>query len=224
MSRISNLLLSALCWVATLVSSGNAQEPPTNGVFSFINCANLPSVITLKVDGKPYGPDGYKPGAYSLGGPLSPGSRNFTLEAEGAKPITQTIVISPGASALCIGYTITKDKADGIKETLLQMTQIPDKPKQAGFRFTGIYVSEQPSCRVFINRVPVDLPSMKLTPLDSKQNIRVSTVPPAPTDAPYKQTRDNVQFSPEEHGDYLVVIYDDSEGKQKFELVYNTKE
>lgn len=216
-------LVSCLVLLAT-PSVAQAQPAPVYGGFSFINCTRLLGTLMLKVDGSPYRPAGYLPGAYSQGGQLAVGSHSFSLENEGATTIAQSVTMAPGDSVLCIGYTIEKTKADGRVETFLKLMQLADKPKSSGFHYTGLYVSEKPSCTLYINKQPIEFPSMKLVAIDAEHSLRVSSTPPDPRVDERLQAPGNLKFNPAENGDYLLVIFDGPDGKPKFCLPYHTKD
>lgn len=217
MRTISKQLLFLLgIALVPLVADGQETPPPAakTGFVRFVH-AVAPGTggLTVKVDGTNLNPDGYSLGDVTGGVPLKPGSHEVTIRREGTKEGTTRVNVAVNETTILIPFAERVPASDTEPAhwaiRVLRLKQLePESERSATF----VSVSGTPEIKVDMRD-----PEGNWSPVYVKRL--------AIAQAPIKYPRGYVPIKfgdiklesipVGEIGNYVVLLYDDEEGKTK---------
>ena len=206
-------LFSALIYITGIVF---AQEPAApSKPYGFIRLANAvaPGVGTVKleVDGGVINPAGYKLGDVTGGIRLKPGSHTVTISREGTKAGKTQVNIALNHTPILIPFAERVPASDTQPaHWAIRILRLKQLEPESGLIGSFLSVSQVPELQVDVRD-----PAGKWTPVYVKR----LTVAQAPLLYPrgYVPIRHNNQdlepIPVSDHGSYVVLLYDDADGK-----------
>lgn len=205
-------LLSLLAFGAGSLS---AQKNPAVNPTGFIRVVNAVASGTgpmnVLIDGEDARPKGYKLGDATGGIGLPPGSHKFTFKREGVKEGTTTVALEKGQTVTLIPYAERIPASDQEPAHFeMRVLRLKQKQVDAGRTATFVSVSANPEVKVELSsedgkwaNVFVKRLMIAETPLKYSQGY-----------APAKVAGEPIEAIPiGGPGNYVVILYDDTEGK-----------
>lgn len=197
-----------------LVATAQAEKEIQNG---FIRLANSLSAgteaLTLEIDGKNVNPDGYIPGDYTGGIKVPVGNRSIKISREGTEPGITKINVLPNETTIVIPFA-EKVPATDAKPAFwaIRILRLKQRDTEKGLGATFISVCQNPEVKIEMRD-----PNGNWNPYYVKR----LAVTQAPILSPrgYVSLRstegrlDSISLSTE--GNYVVLLYDDENGKLK---------
>jgi hypothetical protein len=211
MKTIFNLILI----LATTAIALSAQEEPTGGPMGFIRVVNAVAKgigpMNVLFDGEDMRPKGYKLGDATGGIGLKPGNHKITIKREGVKEGFTSTTLEKNQTVTLIPFAELVPASDQVpKHYKVQILRLKQKNVESGRTATFVSVSANPELKVelmeengnwatvFVKRL-----SISETPLNFSQAF-----------APVKVNGEKINPIPiGSEGNYVVVLFDDAEGK-----------
>jgi hypothetical protein len=212
MKIISNALAVGLFGLL-LSATGHAEEKAAKkGFVRLVNAvAAGTGILEMKVDSTPLNPKGYNFGDVTGGVPLGLGSHEITIKREGVKEGKTKIVVGPDETTILIPFAEMVPASDTEpahwEVRVLRLKQLePESERSATF----VSVSQHPELRVDIadpdgkwNMVTVKRLAVTQAPIHYPRGY-----------VPLKLNDEKLEPIPvSEMGNYVVLLYDDIDGK-----------
>jgi hypothetical protein len=215
MKTISNTLIAAALYAASAFSTAIAQEgPPQVGFVRIVNAvAQGEGKAAILIDGEDIFPKGYDLGQRTGGFGLKAGIHTITIRKNGVEPGTTKITLQTGETLTLIGFG---EKAPAKKEGappvwVTKILRLKQSDPERGFRMTLISVCDK-------EEVAIKAAAQGKGAIESACVKRLTT-----TSVDLGRNRGEVlvkageemvtTVSPEDPGNYVVVLYQDPEGK-----------
>jgi hypothetical protein len=205
---------STLCVLAASIPLLLAQKPssPPTGFIRVVNGVALGTGnVNVTIDGQDMRPKGYKLGDATGGMGLSAGSHKVTIKKEGVKEGSTTVELEKDQTVTLIPFAEKVPATDQVPgHYKIQILRLKQKEVESGRTASFVSVSANPeikvelqdetgkSATVFVKRL-----SVAETPLNYSQGYAPAKV----NGAPIKPIPIGGV------GNYVVVLYDDAEGK-----------
>lgn len=212
MKMISNIILSAVCLTGMSVSAQQMQ--PEIGFLRMVHSvAHGTGRATMWVDGENIFPQGYELGQRTGGLGLKAGSHKITIKKDGVEAGTTQITLKAGETLTLIGFSEKQHPAhDGAPPVWkIRILRLKQSEPERGFRMSLVSVCDQDEVEIqaaiqgknAVDRITVKKLSLTLVDLGRTRgevlikqgNTMVTTV------------------SPEDQGNYVVVLYQNQQGK-----------
>jgi hypothetical protein len=214
-SKFPRLLIFLTAGLLTGVASVSAQEPETK--FGYVRLvealAQGTGPVTLTIDGKNKNPDGYTLGDVTGGIGLKPGAHAVTIKREGVKDGTTTVNVVKDETTTLIPFA-EKIPASDDKPAHWEIRILRLKQKEAQSERGAIFVSvsQEPEVRVELgtpdgNWVPGIVKRLTTTEMEVKEANGYVPLKVNGVKLPSMEVASK--------GNYVVVIYEDADGKIK---------
>ena len=197
---------------AALGLTAGAQEVPKNG---FIRLANGvgPGVglLTMEVEGKSANDKGYKLGDVTGGISLPPGNRTIKFFREGVKEGTTRVNVSPNETTTLVPFAEMVPATDEVPAHWeMRILKLKQKDPQAERSATFVSVSKRPEIKVEMRDPEGKWSSIYVKRLATSQ----APILYPRGYVPLKTAEgDLVSIPVSSAGNYVVLLYDDGEGK-----------
>lgn len=190
------------------------EKPPKTGFIRLVNAvAAGTGKLDVKVDGESLNPDGYDMGNVTGGVSVKPGSRKVTISREGNKPGTTTVIVNINETTILIPFAEKVPASDTepahFEIRVLRLKQLePESDRSATF----VSVSQTPELKVQMRE-----PGGKW----SEVTVKRLAITQAPIRyprgyAPLKLGDEKIEsITVADPGNYVVLLYDDQDGKTK---------
>jgi hypothetical protein len=225
MKTISNTIMTAVLLAASCISPASAQQGQPEVGFVRIVHAVAPGEgkVNILIDGEDIFPKGYDLGQRTGGLGIKAGTHKITLKKEGVESGTTQVTLKTGETLTLIGFA-EKVPAKEVGDPPVWKTKIlrlKQSDPERGFRMTLVSVCDQ------------DEVSIKAA-VQGKKTIESASVKRlATTSVDLGRSRGEVlvkagdeivtTVSPEDPGNYVVVLYQDSDGRIKALSFYDPK-
>ena len=211
MKTISNTVLILVASSITVLS----QEEPKGGPMGFIRVVNAVAKgtgpVNVLLDGEDMRPKGYKLGDATGGIGLKPGSHKITIKREGTKDGSTTVAVEKNLTVTLIPFAEAVPATDLLPAHFkVQILRLIQKSVESDRSATFVSVSGNPELKAELmsedgkwTAVYVKRLSIAETPLNFSQAF-----------APVKVNGNPINPIPiGGAGNYVVVLYDDADGK-----------
>lgn len=223
MRTIFNLAAALL-----LVTAAGAQQEGRPEV-CFVRIVNAVAAgegnVRFDIDGEDIFPKGYKLGQRTGGFGLKAGSHKITIRKEGVEPGTTTVDLKTGETMSLIGFAEKLPPKKGEEEEppvwITRILRLKQSDPERGFRMTIVSVSSK-------DEIEVKAAVQGKGSIETAYAKRLST---ASVDLGRARGEVLVKIgdeivntlSPEDPGNYVVILYDDPDGKVKAISFYDPK-
>lgn len=226
MKTISNLVTAAVALMAAFSSPAHAQQsgPPEVGFVRIIHAvAPGTGKATIFIDGEDLFPKGYDLGQRTGGMGIKAGTHKITIKKEGLEAGTTQVTLKTGETLSLIAFG---EKVPGKEEKdppvwKIRVLRLKQSEPESGYRMTLVSVCDQKEVGVAaavqgkgtIEKATVE--RLKTTSVDlgkSRGEVLVKAGEEIVT-----------TISPEDPGNYVVVLYQDADGKIKALSYYDPK-
>ncbi len=226
MKSISNIIAAVATLVAAFASPAAAQQsgPPEVGFVRIIHAiAPGAGKVNMFIDGEDLFPKGYNLGQRTGGMGIKAGTHKITIKKEGLESGTTQVTLKTGETLSLIGFA---EKVPGKEEGdppvwKIRILRLKQSDPERGFRMTLVSVCDQKEVNILaaaqgkgtIEKASVE--RLKTTSVDlgkSRGEVLVKAGDQIVT-----------TISPEDPGNYVVVLYQDADGKIKALSYYDPK-
>lgn len=211
MRTISNILISLVVSSIALF----AQDEPKGGPMGFIRLVNAVAKgsgpVNMLIDGEDMRPKGYQLGDATGGIGLKPGSHKVTIKREGIKEGATSVVLDKDQTVTLIPFAEAVPASDLLPAHFkVQILRLKQKSVESGRCATFVSVSGNPELKaelmsedgkwaaVFVKRLSIAETPLKFSQAFAPAKVNGNPINPIPIGGV---------------GNYVVVLYDDAEGK-----------
>jgi hypothetical protein len=220
------LLLAGACSAALLAAPTvrAQQEKPKVGWVRLVNAIGPGTGNTrLTIDGENMYPKGYKLGQRTGGIGMAVGPRKIVVSKDGVEEGTTTLNVEDGETVSLIAFAekapADKDKPERWVTKLLRLKQ---RDVENGYRLTVISVTQEGETLFSYQResdpkqIPTSVKRLMTTSIDLGRAAPVSVFL-------RNQEAAAAAFKPDAKGNYVVVLYEDTEGNVKAVAYFDPK-
>lgn len=227
MKMISKYLLACSLltpWLTHIPMAQAQDAPPEVGFVRIVN-AVAPGVgnTSIRIDGEDIFPKGYKLGQRTGGFGLKSGSHTVLIEKEGVKSGTTKVTLNTGETVTLIGFAekIPAKKADDPPVWETKILRLKQSDPESGYRLAVISLCSQDDVRVMVTVGE----NKKAVPLFAKRLVVTSmSLGKAKSEMVLTVNGELIAtLGTEDPGNYVVVLYEDEEGKVKALSFYDPK-
>lgn len=217
MRTISNILAALFTFCAPLATTSLAQEPDQMAFIRFINALQPGEGKTkLILDGTDAFPKGYDLGQFTGAHGLKAGGHSLEIRKTGVESGSAKLDLKAGETMSLISFAEKvppkkgeEDKPPVWKAQILKLKQ--SEPQEKGFQMTIVSVSEKEeiACEVISaeKKIPMKAFAKRLTTTTLKLGVGSG-------DSIFKVNGEELtSLSPDAKGNYVVIIYDTTDGK-----------
>ncbi|WP_035607795.1 hypothetical protein [Haloferula sp. BvORR071] len=223
--RTALLALASLALCGTVHAQKKEKEQPKVGFLRLINSVGQGTGNTkLTIDGEDMFPKGYKLGQRTGGIGLPAGSKKITVSKEGVVEGTTTLSVEDGETMNMVAFAERVPAKDDKPEHFeIKLMLLKQRDVEKGYRLTVLSVSEQLETLFEVKRegakekAPNSVKRLMTTSIDLGSH--AGDVGVFLRDQPESLAF----FRPDSPGNYVVVFYDDPEGKVKALFFYDPK-
>lgn len=216
MKTISNILAVALVFVGASYPVFAQESPPQVGFVRIVNAvAPGEGKVSMLIDGEDIFPKGYDLGQRTGGFGLKAGSHTITIKKTGVESGTTKITLNTGETLTLIGFA---EKVPAKKEGdppvwVTKILRLKQSDPERGFRMTLVSVCDT-------DEVTIKAAVQGKGSIETAHVKRLATTSVdlggARGEVLVKAGEDIVTtLSPEDPGNYVVVLYQDAEGRIK---------
>jgi hypothetical protein len=207
MKRICSFIVAAVACAPAVF----AQPAPVAVPTGFVNAVGLSTATDFRIDGQSVKPAGFLEGAYATSFGVAPGSRQFSFSNPGCDPLSVTLEVKTGNSALHVLYKTSTRRTDGTIKNALKLMSVPQQAAPRGPQFFVFSTFEGRNVNLPINGSSMVVEPLKLTPIDgSSVELKGSGLKP-------------LRVSPREPGNYILVLFESADSPMRWALVEMTQ-
>jgi len=202
---------------AAMIPAASAQSgPPKVGFIRVVNAIGPGSGnMQLLIDGENMFPKGYKLGQRTGGIGLKAGSRRIEVRKEGIEPGTTKMKLATGETVTMIAFAepvpVEKQTKKDAPKWSAKILRLRQRDVERGFRMTVVSVSKRPSVSV---QVAAEARGKVQNGTVKRMGVTSFDLGGGRGDVMLKIDGETLaQVSLDDPGNYVVVIYDDDDGK-----------
>ncbi|MEI7928829.1 MAG: hypothetical protein WCH40_09785 [Verrucomicrobiales bacterium] len=209
-TTFSNLCLFVILSLSALAQNGK----PEVGFIRLVQAVGPGTgKASLFIDGENMFPGGYDLGQRTGGIGLKAGPHTFEVRKEGIEKAVTKIDLKNGETQTIIafGEKIPPKKEDDPPTWTIKLLRLKQQDTEKSFRMTLVSVSAQPEILV-----TTAIESLKKNDISSVKRLNTATVDlgKARGDVNLSINKEPLAFvSLDDHGNYVVLLYDDADGK-----------
>jgi hypothetical protein len=216
MKTLTKLLLAALLLVAPSLTHAQEDGPPQVGFIRIVNAvAPGLGLANVFVDGDDIFPKGYQLGQRTGGIGLKSGAHSIEVRKEGVEAGTTRISLATGETMTLIAFAerLPVEKVDDPPRWAIKILRLKQSDPERGYRMTLVSVCGKPEVKVqaaVAGKADIESTTVK--------RLAVSSIDLGRNRAEVMVKADDeiiTTVSPEDPGNYVVVLYADPEGKTK---------
>jgi hypothetical protein len=214
MKTLSKLLLAAAALLAPPLALAQEDGPPRVGFIRIVN-AVAPGEGNAKVlvDGEDIFPKGYILGQRTGGIGLAAGSHTIEVKRDGIQAGSTKISLATGETLTLIAFAerLPVEKLEDPPRWTIKILRLKQSDPERGFRMTLVSVCGKPEVKVqaaVAGKADIESTTVK--------RLAVSSIDLGRNRAEVMVKADDTivtTVSPEDPGNYVVVLYEDPEGK-----------
>lgn len=211
MKTISNTLLLLVATLSPLLAEKDPTAPPTAFIRVVNGVAQGTGQLSVVIDGENKRPDGYNLGDATGGMGMKAGSHKVTFKREGVKEGTTTVVLEKDQTVTLIPFAERVPATDQVPMHYeIRVLRLKQKEVESGRMATFASVSAAPELKIELggkDRKMTSAVIKRLTIVEMPLNFTVGYAPASVNGIPIEPLPIGSA------GNYVVVLYDDAEGK-----------
>ena len=216
MKTLTKLLLASLLLAAPTHTHAQEEGPPQVGFIRIVNAvAPGLGLANVFVDGDDIFPKGYQLGQRTGGIGLKAGAHSIEVRKEGVESGTTRISLATGETMTLIAFAerLPVEKVDDPPRWAIKILRLKQSDPERGYRMTLVSVCGKPEVKVqaaVAGKADIESTTVK--------RLAVSSIDLGRNRAEVMVKADDeiiTTVSPEDPGNYVVVLYADPEGKTK---------
>lgn len=220
---LSACFLISLCWVVP--SMALAQDEKLEVGFIRIVNAVAPGTgnTRILIDGEDIFPKGYKLGQRTGGFGLKAGSHSVTIEKDGVKSGTTKVTLANGETITLIGFAekVAAEEEDEPPVWETKILRLKQSDPESGFRLAVVSLCPQDEIRLTAEILGKPKPEQLFA---KRMTITSVSLGNSKSDIQIKVGDELItSLGTEDRGNYVVVLYEDEDGKIKGLSFYDPK-